>query len=186
MPLPDRSSQLQTIPAAQLVADLLRQFNKPTLLGAYDLVFTKSELDMIAAAAANHEIPQSAETINKAMRQLIQQSLDLLRERFGFTYAESIATTDMGAIDGWETTAEFLEIANEKNNAELRISAGASLMAFFGDLRFAEQLFTVMENDQGLDDVDALIARRALSHAAQIAFADPDWREKVEAAIYRK
>jgi hypothetical protein len=89
----------------------------------------------------------------------------------------------MNAIGGWESTADFLELANTKSNAELRISLGASLLAFFGDKRAAEQLFTVIELDAGIEDVDALIAKRALSAYAKIDLDSADWEEKVKAAI---
>jgi hypothetical protein len=89
----------------------------------------------------------------------------------------------MSDISGWQTTAEFLEIANHKNNAELRISAGTSLMVFLGDVRLAAYLFTVIHNDNGLDDVDAMIAKRALSHYTRVAVDAADWEAKVRAAL---
>ena len=51
-------------------------------------------------------------------------------------------------------------------------------MVFLGDARLASYLFTVIHNDNGLDDVDAMIAKRALSHHTQVALNADDWEEQ--------
>jgi hypothetical protein len=65
----------------------------------------------------------------------------------------------MGDMPGWETTAEFLDIANEKSNAELRISAGSALILVLGDDRYKDYLTFLVENP-ALDDVSAIMAKR--------------------------
>jgi hypothetical protein len=171
------SDQLKKLPLATLLADLLKQINKPSLLGARGIRLSHEEITKIA------ETVEAEKALLDAIFDIVQESLDELKTRFGFSYEESLKTQDMNAIGGWETTADFLELANTKSNAELRISLGASLLAFFGDKRAAEQLFTVIEMDAGIEDVDALIAKRALSAYAKIDLDSADWEEKVKAAI---
>jgi hypothetical protein len=173
------------MPLEQLIADLLKQFNKPTLLGARGVVLSKAEIDEIALTCTNQQsLPDSVASIITALADIVQESSTELQNRFGLTFAESLAQTDMSAVGNWETTAEFLEIANHKSNAELRISAGVSLMAFLGDVRYAEHLFTVMQQDKGLDDVDAVIARRALATYSGIRLEADDWETQVRAMIF--
>jgi hypothetical protein len=184
MPPNDRANQLLQVPLPLLIPDLLRQFSKPTLLGKYDINLSKAEMDNIAERVEKREtLPDSVVAINDALADIVRESVDELQQRFGLTFAQSLAKTDMSDIGGWQTTAEFLEIANHKNNAELRISAGTSLMMFLGDARLAAYLFTVIHNDNGLDDVDAMIAKRALSHYTRIAVDIADWEAKIRAAL---
>ena len=72
---------------------------------------------------------------------------------------EQALDTEMGDVPGWESTAEFLEIANEKANAELRISTGSILVAALGDARYAARLRFLASRE---DDLDGVIARRVL------------------------
>src|SRR5688572_7055574 len=134
MPPNDRADQLLQVPLQHLIPDLLRQFHKPTLLGNYDINLSKADMDNIAEIVEKREtLPDLVAAINDALAAIVQESVEELQQRFGLTFAESLAKTDMSDIGGWQTTAEFLEIANHKNNAELRISAGTSLMVFLGD-----------------------------------------------------
>jgi hypothetical protein len=184
MPPNDRADQLLQVPLQHLIPDLLRQFSKPTLLGKYDINLSKADMENIAESVEKREtLPDSVAAINDALAAIVQESVDELQQRFGLTFTESLAKIDMSDISGWQTTAEFLEIANHKNNAELRISAGTSLMVFLGDVRLAAYLFTVIHNDNGLDDVDAMIAKRALSHHTQVGLDAADWETKVRAAL---
>lgn len=180
----DRADQLLAMPLAHLLADLLKQFNKPTLLGQRGISLTKSDIDALAQAIASRQpLPDDAGVIITTLAEIVQESLTELQSRFGFTFAQSLAKSDMSDLGGWQTTAEFLEIANHKNNAELRISAGASLLAFLGDARYADELFTVIHYDSGLGDVEAVIARRALSFYAHVDFDAKDWEQLIRAAL---
>lgn len=171
------SDELKKLPQAILIADLLKQVNKPSLLGARGIQLSKEDIDRIAATS------EADKDLRDALLDIVEESLHELKERFGFSYGESLRSQDMSVISGWETTAEFLELANYKVNAELRISLGASLLAFFGDKREAEHLLTLIEADAGLNDVDALIAKRALSHYAKLDLDSPDWEAKVKEAL---
>jgi len=181
MPPRNPSEQLLSLPVDGLVLELLKQFQR--LLADRGVSLTTAEMKDISQRAANHEsLPEKVGAIQAAMVQIVQESQTVLAERFGYTFAESLAT-DMSSIGGWETTADFLEIANHKSNAELRISAGSSLLALLGDDRFTEPLFAVVAADGGAGDVDATIARRALTHYAQVDATAPDWAEQVRAKL---
>ncbi|MEP7293700.1 MAG: hypothetical protein ABI835_18070, partial [Chloroflexota bacterium] len=78
--------------------------------------------------------------------------------RWNLSFEQSL-DTEMTEIPGWESTAEFLEIANEKANAELRISTGVSLVAALGDWRFERELRFLAGR---ADDLDGVIAGRVL------------------------
>lgn len=157
---------------------LLRQFKR--LLADQGVDLTDAQMQEIAAQAAQ-KLPAAEQVlaVREAMVKLVEASLELLRG-WGLTYAQSLATP-MDAMPGWETTADFLELANEKGNAELRISAGASLLTGLGDGRYAAELLACYR--QGMDDpedVDAVIARRALAFTAGIPDDVPDFWSKIE------
>lgn len=180
--MPDDS--LQTMPLTVLVPDLMKQFNKPTLLGARDVTLTKAQMDAIATALTERNtLPDTVPALNDALADIIRESENELQERFSLDFATALRTTDISSVAAWESTADFLESANHKSNAELRISAGASLMAFLGDARFAHHLLTVIDVDAGTNDVDAVIARRALSQYAGVAYDAEGWRDKIEKAL---
>ena len=103
--------------------------------------------------------------------------------RWNLSFQQSL-DTEMKDIPGWESTAEFLDIANEKANAELRISTGAALLTALGDPRHAPELLFVVEH--GADEIDALIARRVLLFASRISPDDPGWLAKLRAWIAQK
>lgn len=181
MPPRNPSEQLLSLPVDGLVLELLKQFQR--LLADRDVPLTVTEMKEISERAANYEpLPEKVAAIQAAMVKIVQESQNVLTERFGFTFPQSLAT-DMSTIGGWETTAEFLEIANHKSNAELRISAGSSLLALLGDDRYTEPLFAVVAADDGEGDVDATIARRALTHYARVEPTAPDWVEQVRAKL---
>ncbi|GAB5492267.1 MAG: hypothetical protein Phog2KO_24820 [Phototrophicaceae bacterium] len=181
------AEQLKTVPLTILVPDLLKQFNKATLLGQRGVRLTKIELDAIGNALAEGQVlPDNISAINTALSDIIQESVDLLAEKFSLSVEQSLQTSTISDVADWETTADFLEIANEKSNAELRISAGISLMVFLGDVSLADYLLTVIRVDAGANDVDAMIAKRALSHYAKIEIDADDWLETVRSIVKRK
>ncbi len=178
------AEQLKTVPLTILVPDLLKQFNKPTLLGQRGVQVSKHEIDAIGEVLVEEQsLPDIVVDINLALRDIVQESITLLHEKFGLTFEQALQTSDISEVADWETTADFLEIANEKSNAELRISAGCSLMAFLGDVSLAEHLLTVIKVDEGANDVDAMIAKRALSHYAEVDIEAKDWLERIKAEL---
>lgn len=162
----------------KLAAILIRQFKRP--LAERGVTPTENEIQAIAQAAANRQPPDAdALKLREAMADVVRESLDVLAA-WGMTYRESLAT-GMDQMPGWETTADFLMLANEKGNAELRISAGASLLALLGDTRFSDLLIACYQHGQDdPEDVDAVIARRALSFATGLDAAAPDWLEQAQ------
>lgn len=181
MPPVNPAEKLLDAPIADLAGLLLKQFTR--LLHERGLVLSQVQLNQVSEAAASHQrIPALQDTLVQHLRALVEESLAYLRERFGLSFAAALQT-DMSQIGGWETTAEFLDIANHKSNAELRISAAASLLALLGDDTYASELFTVVAADGGLMDVDAMIARRALCHLTQVDAAAMNWEAQVRQAL---
>ena len=169
---PNPAQKLYDAPLADLVDLLLKQFKR--LLADENITLTTPELKAIGEAVADKQpLPEKTPVIIAELKKLVQASLDELKERFGRDFAESLHS-DMGDIGGWETTADFLELANYKSNAELRISAGATLLTLLNEYKFTAHLFTVIAADSGLDDVDAVLAKRALMHASGIELKTPD------------
>lgn len=168
---------LDDMPFDELLAMLLRQFKR--LLAARGIDLSDSELKALANAVAASTPSPHAQSVRAALADIIAESENVLKH-WNLTFAESLAT-GMDAIPGWETTAEFLEIANEKSNAELRISAGAALAVALGDLRYARYLLDVTGHDAGAWDVDAVIARRVLLFASGVAGGADGWLAQVNA-----
>ncbi len=169
----NRAENVQKWTLEELITILLRQFKR--LLAQHGLELTEGEIKALAFSAAGRIATTSqADLVRAGLRELVAESLDVLSQ-WGLGYAQSLRT-GMDTMAGWETTADFLTLANEKGNAELRISSGASLLACLGDLAYVDKLWDAYQH--GVDDpedVDALIARRALLFAADINEKAPDW-----------
>ncbi len=180
MPPHNRADNAASWTPQELFAILLRQFKR--LMAERGVKITEAEVLTLSDAMAQRQThPHSAEVI-QVMRQIVDESVQVLAA-WNLTYAQSLAAS-MDDMPGWATTADFLSLANEKGNAELRISAGASLLAGLGDGRTAPYLLAAYANGaDDSEDVDAVIARRALCFVADINEADPDWLHKAHAWI---
>jgi hypothetical protein len=163
----------------ELITILLRQFKR--LLAEHAVELTEVEIKALAHNAAAHTLSdEHAEPVRAAIREIVAESLDVLAQ-WGMSYAQSLRTR-MDEMSGWETTADFLTLANEKGNAELRISAGASLLACLGDPIYADKLWDVYRHGiTDPEDVDAIIAHRALSFAAGIDEKARAWPAQISA-----
>ena len=162
------------MPYDELLTIVLRQFRRPLVAKGIDL--TDAIAKAVAHAAGTRAAPdENALRVRIALAELVAESETVLAA-WDLTFAQALATA-MDALHGWQTTAEFLEIANEKSNAELRIAAGSALVMALGDPRYKAHLITIVEHDPA--DLDAIIARRVLCFAAKIAPNDKDWLEKV-------
>ena len=174
--LPDRLAAYRNAPLGDLLAILLRQYRRPLAEHGVDLSDSDAEAiarDIAAHGAADERI----QPLRDALAGLVEASR-LVLAGWQLTFQQSL-DTEISAIPGWESTAEFLEIASEKANAELRISTGAALLTALGDRHYApELLFLVARGD---DDLDAVIARRVLLFASGIDEDDPDWLDKLRA-----
>lgn len=169
----DRGKTLANAPLEDLLTILLRQFKRP--LANHGVTINDADAVQIAAelAARAPDTPQRA-AIRDALAAAIAESETVLA-KWGLTFEQSLETT-MDAMPGWETTAEFLEIANEKTNAELRIAAGAALLLALGDTRHAQSIIQQIARDA--DETEAQIGRRILLWQAGIESKDADWLAK--------
>jgi hypothetical protein len=169
--VPNRAQALAKAPITDLLTILLRQFKRP--LATQGVTLTDADAQALAEAIAQRA-PDSdlRAAVRAALIVLIDESESVLAQ-WHLRFEQSLDTT-LDKLPGWDSTAEFLAIANEKANAELRIAAGAALLTTMGDLRHADKLLLMYERDEG--DPDALIGKRMLSFVAGI---DPNakyWR----------
>jgi hypothetical protein len=157
---------------------LLRQFKR--LLAEQGQDLTDAELRELADRMSQRALQSEPETgVRAALVNLIEESLSVLRN-LNLDYAESL-NTKMDDLSGWETTADFISLANDKANAELRISVGAALLAGLGDPRYADALLTTyLHGKDDPEDVDAIISQRVLAFASQIPTSIPNWQSQIE------
>ena len=148
----------ETLPIDELLVVLLKQMKRP--LASVGLIVSDEE----AKVAVRYRMekrwdePLSQLGLVSGLVETVEQSEKVLA-RWGLTFQQSL-DTPMDKIPGWETTAEFLELANEKVNAELRITLGAALvLALGGETRFVPYLRHLADGDYGDETV---IARRVL------------------------
>ena len=174
---PNPSEQFGDAPLNDLIRVLLSQFKR--LLADQGVTLTADETLEISRAIADRTSHPQLSPIRIAMKQLVKESVDLLDDRWNLTFLQSLYA-EIADIDNWESTAEFLEIANEKSNAELRISAGSSLLVAMGELSFVPYLINIIHHDAGVMDVDAVFAKRALLHISLRDGTSKDWFEQVE------
>lgn len=171
---PNRTNLAQTAPLDELLSIVLRQFKRP--LAALDVELTSADFQAIAIAIANRQPPDvKAVAVRDALVLLVKESQAVLAG-WNLTFQQSLAT-DMNAMPGWETTAEFLEIANEKSNAEIHIASGAGLVAALGDLRYGADVLYMASHDEG--EIENVLARRVLLFLSGVDHNAPDWAAQV-------
>lgn len=171
---PDRAQMAQTAPLEDLLAILLRQLKRP--LETQDVNLSSNEAQALANAIVEGErLGDKAALVRDALVALVQESEAVL-SGWNLTFQSSLET-GMDAMPGWETTAEFLEIANTKSNAEIRIATGATLVAALDDFRFGDTLLYLAQHDE--IDVDSVVARRVLLLKSGVDPAAPDWAGQV-------
>ena len=164
----------------KLVTILLRQFKR--LLAEHEVILNDADMRRIGEQVAERE-PDKEEltTIAQTLDTIVQESVDVLSQ-WNLTFEQSLYT-DMNDMPGWETTAEFLDIANEKINAETRITAGTSLMVALNAPKHAAYLIQAIEYDLKINrslDVDAAIAKRCLVFSANVDSNAEDWLSSVK------
>ena len=163
--LPDRDTQraaaYRAAPLDELLTVLLRQF-KRLLLGK-GLPLSDADAADVAAAIARRDQPDERMIrLRAALVALVEESEAVLAQ-LGLTFAASLRA-EIVDLPGWETTADFLALAEQKANAELRISTGSALLVLLGERRFGAHLDTVIDHalEIGQPDLDSIIAERAL------------------------
>lgn len=177
---PDRAHIYAQAPLADVLGVLLRQFKR--LLEARGITLSDADIKQLATSMTNRAPLEDrrAAAIAAALNDIVAESLGVLA-RWNLTFAQSLRT-EIAAMPGWETTAEFLALANEKANAELRIAAGATLAVALGDLRHADLLLALIAHAP--DEVDAIVARRVLALLSGVKADVPDWLEQVRAWLH--
>ena len=169
----DRAHTFANAPMQDLLSVLLRQLKRP--LGTQGFKLTDAEANRLATERVEGKIPQRSLELVAALEGIVHESEAVLTG-LGLTFVTSL-DADMSTLGGWQTTAEFLEIANEKTNAELRITLGAALdMAFVGDEQYAPYLLFLAEGDHGDETV---IAQRILAFTTGIPVGSSDWLQRV-------
>jgi hypothetical protein len=156
-----------------LISVLLRQLKRP--LASHGFTLSDAQAEALAQLRLAAQTDERIPPLLAALEAVIAESLAVLR-RFGLRFQESL-DADLNQIGGWESTAEFLDIANDKSNAELRITlASALILAFGGDRRYGLDLLHLARGDYGDETV---IARRFLSFASGIEPGGADWAERI-------
>lgn len=158
MPPPEeRARTFANAPLDELLSVLLRQLKRP--LAAHGFTLSDADADRLATARTTGQPLAEESALVTALVALVEESHQTLQQ-MGLTFRRSL-DADMSDVGGWESTAEFLELANEKANAELRITLGAALALAFGkDARFEDDLRHLASGDYGDETV---IAQRVLA-----------------------
>ncbi|MBZ0290845.1 MAG: hypothetical protein K8I30_24675, partial [Anaerolineae bacterium] len=110
---PDREHTFANAPIDELLSVLLRQLKRP--LAAHGVTLTDADAQKLARDCAAGK-PLTLPELVPALIAVVTESEGVLAT-MGLTFIEAL-DTPMDRVPGWETTAEFLELANEKSNAE--------------------------------------------------------------------
>lgn len=158
MPRPGLPNPAQTAPLEELIAVVLRQFKRP--LAAHGVTLTDADAAELAAGRiAKLPLDDRATALRDALTAVIVESETVLAG-MGLTFEQGLAR-GMEDVTGWESTSEFLELANEKSNAELRIGGASILSVVFGENRWRP--YVVALSQQPDDDFEPILARRVLA-----------------------
>jgi hypothetical protein len=157
--LPNRAAAYENAPLDELLTILLRQFKRPLKTRGVEL--TDADAERLAQVViARAPLDAQGESVRAALLELVAESEGVLA-RWNLTFAEAL-DTPMDAMPGWETTAEFLDIANVKSNAELRIAAGSILLLALGDDSRAAHARVLAARPADQADLETFLARRVL------------------------
>ncbi len=153
----DRAEMLNNAPLDDLLIILLRQYKR--LLAERGIELTETAMKHIAQSITQQLTPDSqAIAVRDRLIQIVAESEAVLAN-WNLTFEQSLKTT-MTDMPGWESTSDFLEMANEKANAELRIASASALIAALGDLRYRAYLRQAIEHDP--EEIESVVARRIL------------------------
>jgi hypothetical protein len=167
-------AQLYNAPLNDLLTILLRQMRR--LVEPIDLSDAVLR-DLVQQIPTRDALNSSSEALRQRLIEVVSES-EIVLAHWNLSFAQSLNTT-MEDVPGWESTADFLDIANDKSNAELRIAAASALVTALGDLRYVPHLFAAIRHDP--NEIETVAARRVLSHFSGINFEASDWLLQVEA-----
>lgn len=154
---PDPITTYRNAPLHELLAIMLRQFRR--LLAGKGVELTDADIEMLVERIVERKaLREKAMATRLALGELVAESESVLAG-WGLTFEQAL-DTEMGAVPGWESTAEFLEVANEKSNAELRISTGSILLVALGDEQQKSRLRFLASRE---GDLDGVMAARVLA-----------------------
>ena len=170
--------RLAEAPIADVLHLLLLQFNQQPMTDGPGLSATES--GALVSALAAGRLSTLTDTLIDALCETVHQSQAELWERWNLDFASSLRA-DISRSAAWESTADLLQIANDKADAEQRIVVASALLVACGKYDYASFLVDVIKHDAGLMDVDALIARRVLLHVSAVDGSRADWLAQVQA-----
>lgn len=179
----DKLDRLAEAPLAEVLLLLLRQLDGA--LAQRGLSVTASESRDYAVALAAGERPEYVKDLGAVLVALVEENLMTLRDRLSVDFAGSLAA-DISKMAVWESTADLLSIAEEKAKAEQEILIASALLVACGRSEYARYLVDVIEDDAGVMDVDAVIARRILLHVGAIRGDDADAPAGARAWLQRR
>lgn len=167
---------LNRAPLGEVIFILLQHF-RPSLSEA-GLNLGTDEARALAGVIAAGETHAKADALTRHISDLVDGRLDALRARWRLDFAGALRA-GMADIGPWRTTAEFLDLANDKAATETDIALGSALLVAAGHRDYAPYLLDVIEQDGGACDIDAIIARRILLHISGGAGARDDWHPRL-------
>ena len=126
----------------------------------------------LSRALASGDPHADRETLIANLTALVDEGLQKLKAGWGQDFAAALHA-DISAPGAWETTAEYLELANEKAELENRIVTGSALLVAAGRGEYARYLQDVIAHDAGAMDVDATVASRVLQHTGAVGPGPP-------------
>ena len=167
----DRSrEQLNSAPVSEVLLMLLSHLR--SALADAGLALSGAANQELAAALANGDPHPSREALIKTLTALVDDSLKALQAGWGQDFAAALGA-EVSGPSAWETTAEYLALANQKAELETRIVTGSALLVAAGRGEYAMHLQDVIKQDAGALDVDAIVAGRILRHVDAAGSAPP-------------
>lgn len=146
-----------TEPLSEILAFLLKQLRRPLLAQG----FPPSQLNEAVLAQQLMQRDTSLTRLHEALQNVLQESEHQLAQ-WGMSFSESLETP-LGQMSGWETTADFLELATLKSNAELRIASASLLLVWLDAPRYRPYLAFMVAHPHH-DELSSIIALRVLQH----------------------
>ena len=171
--MPDRPAEgLSRAPLGEIIWMLLQHFRAE--LADAGSALGADEARELAGALAAGQSHAKADAMTQTVADLVDGQLSILDSRWEIDFATCLRA-DMASIGAWRTTAEFLELANDKAEAETSIALGSALLVAAGRSEYASYLLDVLDYDAGAFDIDGAIARRILLRVSGVDGARPDW-----------
>ena len=171
------AERLDKAPLSEVILMLLQYFR--AYLAENNLTLGADEARELAQALAAGQRHVRVETLTGTIAKLVDGCITSLRVRWQMDYPTALRA-ELSDIGPWQSTAEFLELANDKAEAETQIALGAALLVADRRSEYAPYLINVIEYDAGALDLEATVARRLLLHVSGIDGAQSDWLAQVK------